>query len=282
MGLSDRAFSLHRAIESVRIGNTRTATVIVVVNGQKYDENLFESLRKRDDIKLIKIPVASFGEALLSGRRAVTTPFFGFLDDDDEYLPGAVDGRLKVLENDPMADVVATNGYRNSNNKDSIAFNQLKDVTDDPLLALYRENWLASCGGFFRTNTVSVDFFQQLPRHIHWSWLAFQLLQAGRRVAVLDQPTFRINDTDGSASKSDTYLLCHIEVYSRMLASATRPIIRKILKRRLMHAWHEAADYYRRQGILKLAWTAHLRSLQYPPGWKFITYTRKLLWVRHQ
>lgn len=282
MGLPERARSLLRAIESVRIGNLQQAEVIIVVNGQKYDENLLISLSARTDITLIQIPDPSFGEALLTGRRAVTTPYFGFLDDDDEYLPGAVDARLKVLEDDPSADLVATNGYRFKGHNDKIALHQLKAVPENPLLALYRENWLPSCGGFFRSRRVPAEFFQQLPRHIHWTWLAFRLVQANRRVTVLDHATFRINDTMGSASKSETYLFCHTDVYSRMLTAATQPQIRQLLRSRLVQSWHEVSDFHRRNGALRLAWAAHLRSFQYPSGWKFLPYTRKLFGIRQR
>jgi len=218
----------------------------------------------------------SLAAGMLAGRRAVTTPFFGFLDDDDEYLPGAVDTRLAAMMVHPDASIVTTNGYRHLHGEDSLAMHNLSHVGGDPLVALFRENWLASCSGLYRSADCPIQFFENLPRHIHWTWLAFQAMEAGLHVVTLDFPGFRIHDTVGSSSKSKTYLLTYVELFERMLARTKRPDIARVLRSRLSQAWHDISSFHRDQGAVRAAWIAHWHSVRHPSGWKFMSYTRKL------
>ena len=138
---------------------------------------------------------------LFEGRKAVQSPYFCFLDDDDEYLAGAIDRRVEVMI-DGRLDVVASNGYRHSNGTDVPAFERLGEVQQDPLKALMTENWLASCGGLFRTESVGPEFFEDMHYPMEWTWLAFRLAVAQMRIGVIDEPTYRIFDSPVSASKS--------------------------------------------------------------------------------
>jgi hypothetical protein len=277
MATADRADALRRAIASVFIGNTSTIQLVVVVNGPKFDSTLVAELESRTDLTLVQIEEASSPGAIVAGRRAVNAPCFSYLDDDDEYLPGAVDKRRAALAMHPEADMVACNGWLRQQGRDVVALTNLENVPQDPLQALFVENWLPSCGVGFRTATVPIAPFQDLPPHIHWSFLGYVLALRGKAVVVLNEPTFVINDTPGSASKLDTYLMCHVEVYERMLAERPPEPVRSIVARRLGGALHEVSDHFRRQGRRRDAWTAHIRSLRYTGGSKFLLYTRHLL-----
>ena len=280
LALGERAASLRRAIASARAGNQAAIDVVVVVNGQRFDPRLVDEVRTMAGVRVVQRPQPGSPGAILAGRLAVTTPFFSFLDDDDEYLPGAVDARIEVFEREPDVDVVAANGYRRRDGNDVRALKNLANVPRDPLRALFDENWLASCGASFRSSTVPAEAFERLPRHIHWTFLAFTLAVAGKRVAVVDAPAFVIHDTPGSASKQESYLLCHIEVYQRMLDAAPPPPIRAIVAARLAGALHQASDHFRRAGRSAAAWRMHLRSLTRPGGWRYLAYTRRLLFAR--
>jgi glycosyltransferase involved in cell wall biosynthesis len=277
MARPERAAMLWRAIESIRSGNSASIEIIVVVNGEATDETLMLQLRNRPGIRVITMNSASSPGAILEGRRAVSSPYFSYLDDDDEYLPGAVDARLGLMCRQPTTDIVASNGFRRKGNVRELALKHLDSVPSDPLAALFQENWLPSCGVTFRTATVSESFFVDLPKHIHWSFLGFRLALAKKTVSTIDEPTFVINDTPGSASKTSSYLMCHVEIYSRMLDMSPPPAIRRILKQRLAQAWHEASDSLRRDGSYSAAWRAHFNSLRSTAGWKFMPYTRHLL-----
>jgi hypothetical protein len=277
LALRERADSLNNAILSVKTGNESVPNVLVVVNGKQYDAMLVATLQTRSDIQLIQISTPSLSAAILAGRTAVATSFFGFLDDDDEYLPGSIDARLAVLAKHAGASLVTANGYRHVQGEDHPAMHCLANVSEDPLAALYQENWLASCGALFRTDDMPLAFFEEIPRYREWTWLAFRLSCAGKQVAILDMPCYRINDTIGSESKSDAYLLSQIRIYQQMLKDVCRPDIARIIRGRLSQSWHDVSNHHLNQGDLRAAWVAHLHSLSHSSGWKFFVYTRKLL-----
>ena len=280
LALAERADMLRRAIRSVFEGNSTVSDLVVVVNGARFAPELLVEISALPRVRVVRVEAPGSPGAILAGRKAVQTPFFSFLDDDDEYLPGAVDARLAVLHANPAADIVVSNGFRRSNGVDRQALQNLGQVSADPLRALFVENWMPSCGPAFRTETVPEAAFERLPRHIHWSFLAFTLAMMGKKVATVAQPCYIINDTLGSASKQETYLLCHIEIYERMLAADPPSDIREIVARRLGGALHEASDHFRIRRNLRDAWCMHLRSLGCSGGFRFIAYTRRLFLVR--
>lgn len=280
LALSQRAESLRRAIDSVLLHNVSKPSVLVVVNGSRFDARVVDELNARRDIQVLKIEEGSSAAALLAGRQAIATPYFGFLDDDDEYLVGAVDVRLAAIAAESDTAVVISNGWHHSNGRDSIGMPGFGQIGDDLLLALFRENWLVSCGALYRTDAVPVHYFEDLPRHIHWTWLAFCLAQDGKRIRSLSSLTFRVYETPGSSSKSDAYFHCQVEIYQRMLAKADRSDIARLIRRRLAQAWHDVSNYYRAGGVMSKAWICHIRSVSHPSGWKYLSYTRKLLRIR--
>lgn len=280
LALTVRANSLMRAIRSVQAGNSERPAILVVVNGTRFDPALLRELGDHPDVSIHQISTPSLPAALLAGRSMVSTPYFGFLDDDDEYLPGGLDKRLTVLNARQDISVVVTNGYRHVGGNDTAAMRFPLDVEADPLAALFSENWLASCGALFRSRDIEAGFFADLARYFEWSWLGFRIAESGRRIAVLNEPTFRIHDTMGSESKSDASMESQVPVLTRMLSQTTRPEIANLIKKRISQAWHDVSGHYLARGRLSRAWLAHVCSLRHPTGWKFLPYTRHLWWPK--
>lgn len=276
---SERKYQLERAITSLHAASTGPLVIVIVVNGQRYDELLLRELKRRNDLVVEQIGTGSAPLAQLHGRRQVQTEYFCFLDDDDEYLPGAIDLRLAALEMNPRASVVVTNGFISEGDRtpEVLCYRDLKSVSEDPLKQLFNENWLSSCGALFRTEGVSERIFEDYADFIEWTWLAFRLACAGNEVLAIDQPTFRINRTSNSASASERYMRFHVTLYKRMLEMTDRNDIRRILSRRLAQAWHEISRHSLGKGDRSAAWDAHLRSISNPYGLKFLTYTRHLI-----
>jgi len=280
LGLTTRRKSLERAIRSLQGCNKTTVQILVVVNGNRFDPLLVEELRHRSDIQVVQIETGSLSEAILTGRNMVETPFFGFLDDDDEYLPRALDIRLDAMRKNPAASIVITNGFHHINDVDHFSMNNLANVEDDPLSALFNENWLASCGGLYRTSHLPSALFEDIARYLEWTWLAFRITSLNKRVVAVDQPTFRIYDTAESESKSDEYLFSRIAILKRMRSTCNNKQIRKKILSKMAQTWHEISCVNLQSGKLTDAWTAHLWSLGYQSGLKYLTYTRHLLFPR--
>jgi len=274
--VKERAESLTRAISSLHAASRDPITILLVINGNRFDSSLAAKLRSRTDIKVAQIPEGSAPLAQLHGRTLVDTEFFCFLDDDDEYLPGAIDGRIEALEREPTAALVATNGYRNTDGIDTLVFQQLQTVPHDPLFALFRENWLASCGGLFRSDDVGVEFFERPHQYLEWTWLAFRIGRSGKRIVILDQPSFRIFDTPSSVSKTSAYLRSHVALYRRMLQEPLPGRVSTEIRKRLVIALSMQSLASLQEEKLGAAWAYHLQALSMRGGWRYARQTLRL------
>jgi glycosyltransferase involved in cell wall biosynthesis len=268
--------SLLRAISSAQRQEGVDTRILTIVNGDRVDQAMFEKLESIEGLEVHRLSIGSYALAVEYGRSIVTTDYFSFLDDDDEYLPKALKVRVAPMIDESWIDFVATNGYRNLHGEDQLALDDTADIERDPLLSLLRRNWLASCGGLFRTTTVTSDYFDRDVAGMEWTYLAFHLLQK-LRVKFIDVPTFRVNDTHGSLSKSVTWLLNEVNTIEKMIGLKPNESLLPILFKHRCAALHEAADLHRKSGNYYLAWRFHLSSLRQPSGWKYIWFTRRLL-----
>jgi len=267
-----RRESLQRAIDSIRCQRHIAAELILVVNGSRYDPSLLEELRKLP-LRLMRLSEASLPAAIRSGRHAVTTEYFAFLDDDDIYLPDALACRVDALESGD-ADFVVSNGISAAGNP---LIPDIGAVESDPLRTLLVKNWLTSCGGLYRSATISGDFFKLLVKYYEWTVLAFHLLTAGKKVRFVDCLTFRVSDTGNSASKqiSMESMLNAIAVAEYMFAHVPTDV-RAGLSWKLAAVYHDTSAHCLLSGRLSQAWQMHVSSML-KGGWQYFSYTRHLV-----
>lgn len=272
-----RRESLLRALDSLRAASVHPVRILVVVNGNRFDPEVVADLSAMPDVLVHQVERGSLPYAIEVGRSLVESPFFCFLDDDDEYLPGTIDRRLGMLDADPSLDLVISNGQRFDGCSESQALGDLGHVPDDPMRALLDGNWLASCGGLFRSETVGPEIFQDVNPYTEWSWIAFRLARAGKRLKVLEAPGFRIHETAGSASKSEAYRTAFLPLYERMLETGLPSGLRRIVRARISDTLHTLSDQERSRGNTRAAWRLHLASLASLYGLRYLPYTRRLL-----
>jgi glycosyltransferase involved in cell wall biosynthesis len=276
-GSPARAASIRRAVASIRAATSRPVRIIAVVNGGKEDPGIVDWLRQEPGVLVILDARPSLPHALLKGREAVSAPYFATLDDDDEYLPGALDRRIAALEQAPGAALVVTNGYRHARGRDDAYYNHLPRVATDPLSALFEANWLNSGNALYRTGMVTAaDFADHYP-YAEWTWLAFRLALRGAAIAVDHTPGFRIHDTPDSLSKSTAYFQAYLDLYDRMLSLRPPLAIRKLIHRRRSATWHDYSVKALQINRRADAWKCHLRCLALPGGLRYVSYTRRLL-----
>lgn len=275
---ASRRQQLLRAIESIKAASISSVRILVVVNGQRFDSELLASLRARTDLEVVQVEQGSQTHAQLVGRRAVNTEFFSFLDDDDEYLPGALDLRLLQLEMSPAASLIVTNGFVSVAAKEVDLYSRTAHVSANPFAELFRENWLHNCNHLFRTADVGTAYFENAPSILEWTWLAFRLCMDGKSVASSTAKTFRYNDTPGSLSKSSFFLASRVELYDKMLSAGPPKTIARIIRQRTSSAWHEMATLELGMGLRSKAVGAHLRSMAcHWSGLKYMPFSRQLL-----
>lgn len=277
MAARERATSLKCAIASIRNSSAVPIKIIVVVNGNRFDTELCSWLREQPDVLYDQIEEGSLPVALARGRELVETEYFSFLDDDDVYLPGATDKKLEILSKNVCTDLVVCNGFRSSTGNNVAFYPRMTDILDDPLAALFHQNWLASCNAVFRSISVPVSFFEHPHPYAEWTWLAFRLAMANKRLKVVDEPGFRVNDTPGSLSKSDAYKKSYFSLYERMLYALPPTHIARMIRMRIGLAWHTNSSEALANGRLLDALASHVRSLLQPGGLRYLSYTRRLL-----
>ncbi|HLI12316.1 MAG TPA: glycosyltransferase family 2 protein [Alphaproteobacteria bacterium] len=272
-----RAPLLWRALDSVLRDQGARVIPIVVANGQRFSPPALDALKSRSDIRFFYREEGSAVGARLAGREAVDTEFFAMLDDDDEFLPGAVAARLASFKNDPAVDVVVTNGFRRHGQLEVIDFPNFAAFPRDPLWHLMSYSWLQPAAGLYRSATIHPGYFAEVPRSMEWTYLAARLALE-RRLRFVDTPTYRMHrETAESLSASRHYQQGEPEAIRRMMALEVPARIRKRLKKKYAASLHFLAELARQDGEARTAWGYHLRSLAAPYGLRYLSYTRHLL-----
>lgn len=271
-----RASLLWRAMGSLLSDQDGLVLPVVVVNGTRYLPEALNALRRRRDIRCIYREEAGTTGARLAGRRAIDTEFFGMLDDDDEYLPGAAKIQISPLLEDPSIDVVVTNGYRRENGRDAVHFPEFSKFQLNPLRSLMDWPWLNSGGLLCRSETVSSSYLE-VPRSMELTYMAMKLALS-RKLRFVDTPTYRWHrDTPELQSSSKRYMEGAPEAIGRMLALNPPAEIGRLLQRKRAASLHFLSDWERTDGNYDAAWRYHLRSLLSRSGIKYFPYTRHLV-----
>ena len=272
-----RRKSLQRAIASVVAQRGVAARPVVVVAGPRPEP--LPKLASRNGIRVHRLGTeASPGRALTIARGLVDAPFFAFLDDDDELLPGALAARMAILRAEPRVQVVVTTGYVARGNARRVHIGDITRHQDDPLRGIVERCWLASCGGLFRTAAVPPAMFDALPDLCEWTCVAFRLAMASCSIRFVDRPTYVVHDSTGSLSKSDAFVEASLGVLDAMRSAPLPAADRRRLAHKYRATLHAAADRCRRAGNVGQAWRYHLRSMQPPGTLRYAAYTRKLVW----
>lgn len=274
---AERRESLFDAINSIIDQKGVQAIPRVVVNGKIFDRAIFKALESRQDIKLHYEEEGSLPKAISIGRSLVTAEYFGFLDDDDVLLPNALALKLELFQKHPGTDVVVGNGYIDRLGKDTLLYPSFEDSIKEPLYSLMEGNWLASCGGLFRAESVELNYFVNLPKYFEWTWLAFHLATSGKRLQFINTPTFRVRESIGSLSQEEGNIDAQITVVQKMLVKTDNHYVKSKLKKRLGAAYHMASLMALRRGMNSEAWRYHLRSMNTLRNIGFVTFTRYLL-----
>lgn len=279
MASRERGQLLMRAIASIRASSRSSIQIIAVVNGNRMDTEVCDWLKAQSDVQFVSIAKPSAPNAIFTGRQLVQTEYFSTLDDDDEYLPDATEYKLAALQFEPQADMLVGNAYQCAAGVNSLRYEDLTNVPAQPLECLMQFNWLLSGNTLYRTASVGSDYFKDSHDYAEWTWLAYRLAMDGKKVAVLDVPVFRYNDTAGSLSKSNIYFQSYIPLFQRMLERSPPRAVVHMIQRKMAAAYHDASTTALQDGQLKEAWHNHWRSLIKRGGLKYLPYTRRLMHI---
>ncbi len=277
---AERAAAIRRAIGTALAQEGVRARVTIVVNGQRFDRELFEALQREPGVRVLYQSEPSIFLARRYAREQVGAAFFAFLDDDDQLLPGALATRVQALASDPAADVVVTDGYLSEGGSESTILGDIAAIRHDPLHSLMRSNWLATASALFRTRTVPAEYFDTTIRSNDMTYLAF-CLALGKRVVFSGTPTYRKTYSPDSISLTEDWALPALATLEKMLTFSMPASVRRCLRRKCASAAHEISNIHYRRGEAGPAWRYHLRSLAEPSGLiRYALHTRHLFGIR--
>jgi len=271
-----RASLLHRALDSVVAQEGVDVHPVVVVNGPRVDEALCASIVARTGVTVLRRDEGNVSAARRAGMRLVDGAYFGFLDDDDEFLPGALRTRAEHLDRDGAVDVVFTNGRVRTQDSDEpmAPAGQALDVR--PVETFLESNWFASCGCLFRAARVDASHFETRHVYFEWSDLFFRLVAANRRFAYLDAITFRrYEDHPLSMSRTDASRLAYPAFLAELVERPLPQKVRAELEQRFHRALNNASLLCLTRGNLRGAAGYHAWCLM-NGGWRYAPYTRKI------
>jgi glycosyltransferase involved in cell wall biosynthesis len=272
-----KAHLLKRAIDNIVAQEGVKAVPIVVVNGARFDPALLAQLKARSDIRLIQLEAGGLFQARRVGCEAVRTEFFAIHDDDDILLPGALARRLDVFRTDEKTDWVVTNGTFVWPDREEPFIPDVAAVRRDPYGTLLDHCWLCSAGNLFRTFAITPDIFDAV-RSMDLTYIAFRLLAEGKKLALIDEATFKYFYYPDSLSKENEYNLQAAKAIHAMMQLRVPGWVRRGLGRKYRRAMHDVASHYCGRGAVREAWAAHLRSVAgLPEFFHYIAFTRKLL-----
>lgn len=273
---AQRAATIKRALDSLRAQSGVRVQPLLIVNGQRYSPPLLESLKADPWLRVHYEEQGGYARALGIGRSLVSSEFFSFLDDDDEYLPDTLALRVGPLLQDPGVAVVIANGQRREGERDVAVYEHLPHGVSEATEQFLRQNWLASCGGLFRSASVGVDVFDGLISYFEWTLIGLRLLLARKNLAFIDRPVFRIHPTPESLSRSSAYEAAGCDFLERLLKLPLPTALRARVRGKLAVAYNTRSLVHLRSGELVPAWRWHLRTLTAPGGWRYLPYTLRL------
>lgn len=265
------------ALDSLFAQSEHEAAPIVVVNGSSYVPELLEALRNDKRLRVLYRKQPGEMRALVAGREAVDTDYFGVLDDDDLYLPNAFAVRVAALREDPPADAVVTNGFLRTATDDHLFLENFERINNDPLLKLMCRNWMTPAAALFRTEAIGPEFFAQAPTMLEYTYIGLRLASSGK-LRFSDVPSFIKQELLADAiTRTKEYVTLQPNALECMMTLALPPKVQRRLKQKWAASCHDISTLELRDGHWGMAWRAHLKSLRSPYGLRYLPYTRHLL-----
>lgn len=270
---------LVRAINSVNQQSVGGAVKsLVVVNGNWIDPELLKHVSNMPGVTILTIVEAGISIARLHGRRNVETPYFLFLDDDDELCPTALEEMLATFDaSDPDTGLViadAYNDYRlcNYGFKPSPAAIEL-----DPMSTLLDQNWLIAQSTLFKSARAPAHLFDLDTKSNECTMIAFNIALEKIKVRVNEKVLAIIHDKPDSESKTEHFITQESEVVKWMLSKNIPVEVRKKLHRKLAATFHNNSEYYLERSIFWQSLVQHTKSMFVRGGESYFLYGRHIL-----
>lgn len=279
---AERSMELLRAIASIKSQLDVVVKILIVVNGNRYDEELLKKIISTQGVTVLFLETAGIARARHYGREHVETPYFSFLDDDDELYPYSIREQLLTFNSsDSNTGLVVADAYSVYNNRNFGWVATREEIERNPLSALLKANWLIIQSALFKSSLVPAQLFDIKIQSNECTILAFNLALANVKVRVNEKALSIIHDSAVSESKSENFITKETDAIKYIMAMDLPSDIRSGLKYKLSSAFHNNSVYYLRKNFILKSFSSHLRSLFLPSGMRYLAYTRHILfgWI---
>jgi glycosyltransferase involved in cell wall biosynthesis len=276
---ASRSVLIHRAIESVLTQSGVIVEILIIINGNRYDQQLAATLKTNSRLNLIWLDVANVSTARYKGVCHAQGEYFCFLDDDDEFLPGALQGRVSLFTGHNDVDIVVTNGFEHRSGIDSplVTLDSSNEIMKDLGGSFLRTNWFSSPAALFKSKTIDSELFNFNYKYFEWTYLFFLLLSKDKRFHYDEMLSFRkYEDNPLSVSKSLEYATDYPVFLQSLKMMPLDPIIKSKINDKYVTALNTRSNFELNQGLLLRAWISHFRCLA-NGGWQYLPYTRHLI-----
>ncbi|MCA9315278.1 MAG: glycosyltransferase family 2 protein [Planctomycetes bacterium] len=258
----NRPTLVQEAIRSV-LEQTEPRFEIVVVDDGSTDgtADVVEAHFGHDPrLRVVRQPNGGTAAARNRGIDEARAPWIAFLDDDDVWLPGYLEGQLRVAAENPDASAVLCDARFEGSweRKAPTVFSRRSWKTPDSLEAMLDGAWGLPSSLMIRTDVAQALHFSREYRVSEDTEFLFRFHIAGHRLvenpAVLS--TWRKHDGAGGAdtkqkTSDDTAVaLDHLHILERYASYARKPksVLRQIARRRaLLHVragrWRSARPH---------------------------------------
>lgn len=274
-----RSELLLRAISSIREQEGVLVEVLLICNGNRQDGQLMAYLERQDELRILRMQEGNVSKARYLGVCNVSSEFFCFLDDDDEFLPGCLQQRLRVMTHDLDCDVVVTNGFFHVLGTDLpiVSSDMALMINSDVCGTFLQQNWFASPASMFRTQRMKAELFDFAYRYFEWTYLFFLLVSLKKKLVFDNVITYRkYEDNPLSVSKSIEYALAYPDFLIEVQRLKLPKDLKGAIQRKYVNALNSQSNIYRGRGQWINAWKSHLACLAHG-GWQYLSYTRRLL-----
>ena len=273
-----RADFLFRSIRSVVHQRGVNVETILVCNGADQDLELAATLKDEGDIRIISLAEGNVSKARHEGLRMSTGAYFGFLDDDDEYLPDGLMHRVEAMQRHPDCDVVVTNGFlaHDDTREPLVPPSLAPRINIDPCGSFLESNWFASPAALFRRSSVDDDCFKMDLKYFEWTYLLFLLVSKNTKFLFDETMTYLKTEHEQSISRSDDYQLAYSDFLRTLKALSLPQNVHAAIHRKYVSALNAKSDFFRQRGAFAAAWKAHVSCLL-NGGFAYLPYTRHLL-----
>lgn len=273
---TSRREGLMRAIHSVLRQKDIRALPLIVINGKRYDPALRRELERSRDVETIYQDEGHVSKARLFAMEHIRTPFFAFLDDDDVLLDDALEHRLSLMNAGDRPDVVVTNIFVERDGQKHLMSEDILSYAANPRHSIFELGWLNADNNLFRSSTVGPEYFANCEKFMEWTQIAIRLSRT-RKISFSDVPTATYHDTPESASKEDAHLFAQARLMASLPRREFNRETKRLIDRKRAAALNVLSLRARQNGQLIRAWRFHLKTLFVPGGWRYLSYTRKLL-----